>query len=103
MPFAHLCSEIARDVGTPRVEYRFQTSALKALQEATEAYLIWYFEDCQLSVIHGKCVTVMMRDSFLVKRLRVSVGKALDANWAHANVTFKRRHVNGKLLMVARK
>ena len=92
LPFANLCREITRDVGTPSVEYRFQTSALKALQEAMEAYLIRYFEDCQLSVIHGKHVTVMMRDSFLVKRLRVSVSKALDADWAHANVTFKRRH-----------
>ena len=91
LPFARLCRELAMKVGTPGVDYKFQATALKALQEASEAYLIRYLEDCQLSAIHGKRVTIMMKDSILVKRLRASVGRGLDAEWETITYTPKRR------------
>ena len=60
LPFSRLCREIAMEVGTPGTDYKFQVTALKVLQEATEAHLVRYFEDCQLSAIYVKRVTVMI-------------------------------------------
>lgn len=48
----------------------WQASALLALQEAAEAYLVNLFEDTNLCCIHGKRVTIMPRDIHLARRLR---------------------------------
>jgi len=68
--------EIANDMTTDMVDYetgsglRWQTSALLALQEATEAYLVHLFEDANLCAIHAKRVTIMQRDIQLARRIR---------------------------------
>lgn len=49
---------------------RFQSSALMALQEAAEAYIVQLFEDIQLCAIHARRVTVMPRDMHLARRIR---------------------------------
>jgi histone H3 len=49
---------------------RFQSSALLALQEAVEAYLIGLFEDTNLCAIHAKRVTIMEKDMKLALRIR---------------------------------
>jgi histone H3 len=49
---------------------RFQSSALAALQEAAEAYLISLFEDTNLAAIHGKRVTIQPKDMTLARRMR---------------------------------
>jgi len=49
---------------------RWQSSALRALQEATEAYLVHLFEDAYLCTIHAKRVTLMQRDLQLARRIR---------------------------------
>jgi histone H3 len=54
LPFERLVREITQDLG----EYRFQSAALGALQEAAEAYLVHLFEDANLCAIHAKRVTV---------------------------------------------
>ena len=46
-----------------------QASAIYALQEASEAYLVYLFEDANLCAIHAKCVTIMPRDIQLACRL----------------------------------
>merc|ERR1712151_916107 len=51
-------------------ELRFQSSALMALQEATEAYVVGVFEDTNLCAIHAKRMTVMKKDMDLARRLR---------------------------------
>ncbi|KAK4046157.1 centromeric DNA-binding histone H3-like protein cse4 [Microbotryomycetes sp. JL201] len=54
LPFARVVREIAQDyVGLDGegVGLRWQSSALLALQEATEAYLVHLFEDSNLSVV----------------------------------------------------
>jgi hypothetical protein len=38
---------------------RFQSTAVLALQEASEAYLIGLFEDTNLCAIHAKRITIM--------------------------------------------
>ena len=48
--------EIAQDFKT---DLRFQSAAVGALQEASEAYLVGLFEDTNLCAIHAKRVTMM--------------------------------------------
>ncbi|SGZ26491.1 BQ5605_C024g09926 [Microbotryum silenes-dioicae] len=49
---------------------RFQESALQALQEAAEQYLIDLFSDCNICAIHAKRVTIQPKDMLLARRLR---------------------------------
>ena len=59
LPFQRLVREIAQDFKT---DLRFQSSAVMALQEASEAYLVGLFEDTNLCAIHAKRVTIMPKD-----------------------------------------
>ena len=43
-----------------------QTSAVDALQQAAEAFLVSVFEDTNLAAIHAKRVTIMPKDMKLV-------------------------------------
>lgn len=56
--------------GMPGETIRFQSQALLAMQEATEAYMIGLFEDTNLCAIHAKRVTIMAKDMQLARRLR---------------------------------
>ncbi|KAK0407278.1 hypothetical protein QR680_019115 [Steinernema hermaphroditum] len=67
LPFQRLVREIAQDFKT---DLRFQSSAVLALQEAAEAYLVGIFEDTNLCAIHAKRVTIMPRDIQLARRIR---------------------------------
>ena len=67
LPFQRLVREIAQEY---KMELRFQVSAILALQEACEAYLVGLFEDANLCAIHAKRVTVMPKDIALVRRIR---------------------------------
>ena len=67
LPFQRLVREIASE---QQNDLRFQASAIAALQEATEAYMVSLFEDSNLAAIHAKRVTVMNKDIALAKRLR---------------------------------
>ena len=51
-------------------DLRFQSSALMALQESAEAYLVGLFEDTNLCAIHAKRVTIMPKDIQLARRIR---------------------------------
>ncbi len=53
LPFQRLVREIAQDFKT---DLRFQSTAILALQEAAEAYLVSLFEDTNLCAIHAKRV-----------------------------------------------
>ena len=65
-PFKRLCAEIARKQN-PSI--RFKSSALEALQEAAEAYIVGLMEDSQLCCIHAKRVTIMQKDMLLAKKI----------------------------------
>lgn len=67
LPFQRLIREIAQEFKT---DLRFQSSAVLALQEAAEAYLISLFEDTNQCAIHAKRVTIMPKDMQLAKRIR---------------------------------
>ena len=67
LPFQRLVREIAQDFKT---DLRFQSTAILALQEAAEAYLIGLFEDTNLCAIHAKRITIMPKDIQLARRIR---------------------------------
>ena len=67
LPFQRLVREIAQDF---KADLRFQSSAIGALQEAAEAYLVGLFEDTNLAAIHAKRVTIQPKDIQLARRLR---------------------------------
>ena len=68
LPFSRLIKEIAMRMSTRGL--RFQSSALMALQEAAEAYVVQLMEDSLLCAIHAKRVTVMPKDLHLCRRIR---------------------------------
>ncbi|KAJ3736242.1 histone-fold-containing protein [Lentinula guzmanii] len=73
LPFSRLIREIAQDMTTTTngaYDLRWQSSALLALQEATEAFLVHLFEDANLCALHAKRVTIMQRDIQLARRIR---------------------------------
>ena len=77
LPFARVVREVADefieanyDSSASAVGLRWQSSAILALQEATDAYLVHLFEDPNLCAIHAKRVTIMQRDIQLARRIR---------------------------------
>merc|ERR1711957_546118 len=67
LPFQRLVKDLAHE---KTADLRFQASALLALQEACEAYLVGLFEDTNLCAIHARRVTIMVRDLKLARRIR---------------------------------
>jgi histone H3 len=67
-----LAQEFKRDL-------RFQSTALLALQEAAEAYLVGLFEDTNLCAIHAKRVTIMSKGASRRGRGRARAGESAHA------------------------
>ena len=62
---------LVREVATSHKEgLRFQASAVAAVQEATEAYVVSLLSDTNLCALHTRRVTIMPRDVQLARRLR---------------------------------
>ncbi|KAK8199706.1 histone H3 [Phyllosticta capitalensis] len=74
LPFARLVREVAHNMIPPGESLRWQSSAIGALQEAAEAYLVGLFEDTNLCAIHAKRVTIMQKDIQLARRIRGAWG-----------------------------
>ena len=55
--------------GTPSIQVRFQSTAIAALQEVAESFIVGLFEDVNLLAVHAKRVTVMPRDVRLALRI----------------------------------
>jgi histone H3/H4 len=68
LPFARVTKEICDAVTTTPM--RWQASAIMALQEAAETYLVGLFEDSNLCAIHAKRITIMPKDMHLARRIR---------------------------------
>jgi len=77
MPFSRLVREICQQMCSN--DMRFQSAALSALQEASEAFLVQLFEDCNLAAIHAKRVTIMDRDMRFINRV---TGRLDPGTWA---------------------
>jgi histone H3 len=66
-PFQRLVHEIASNL---KSDLRMQSTAVLALQEALEAYLVCLFEDTNECAIHAKRVTIMPKDIQLAQRIQ---------------------------------
>ena len=60
-------SKVALEI---KPDLRFQASAHRAFQEATENYLKGLMEDSNLCAIHAKHLTIMPKDMHLALRIR---------------------------------
>ena len=69
IPFQRVVRDAMEKHG--RGDFRIQSIALLALQEAAESYLVGVFEDANHCAIHAKRVTVMPKDMHLALRLRL--------------------------------
>ena len=67
-PFVRLVRELTQKV--KKSDLCWQSSALLAQQEASEAYLVGLMEDTNLCAIHAKRVTIMPKDMQLTRRIR---------------------------------
>ncbi|PFH54966.1 hypothetical protein XA68_11316 [Ophiocordyceps unilateralis] len=70
LPFMRLVREIGMNFRPKGREFRWQSQAIQALQEAAEAFMVHLFEDAQLCAIHAKRVTIMQKDIQLARRIR---------------------------------
>ena len=71
LPFQKLVKQIMQEEADPVAkDMRFQSQALLALQEATEAYVVGLLEDANLCAIHAKRVTIFPKDIHLALRIR---------------------------------
>ena len=73
LPFQRLVRELANDMvsmGKFPNGIRWQSTAVVALQEALEAYLVHLFADSNITAIHAKRVTVMVKDIQVTRRVR---------------------------------
>jgi histone H3 len=68
--FQRLVKEVAQAY---KADLRFQSAAVAALQEASEAYLVGLFEDINLCALHAGRVTIMTKDVTLAQRIRSGV------------------------------
>ncbi len=62
-PFQHLVCKIALKFGKSNLQ--MQRTALLALKEAAEYFMVDVFSDTNLCTMHGKCVTIMKKDMVL--------------------------------------
>ena len=79
-PFQKLIREISQEYricpdgpGTPSVQAHFQSTAIAALQEAAENFIVGLFEDVNLLAIHARHVTIMPHDIRLALRIRETI------------------------------
>ena len=66
IPFQRLVREISHQI---HPDLRFQSTALLALQEASEMFLVQMFEDVNVCAIHGGRVTIQPKDIQLWNRM----------------------------------
>jgi histone H3 len=66
-PFQRLLREVAQ---SQKEGLRWSASAVAAVQEATESYIISLLSDANLCALHTRRVTAMPRDLQLARRLR---------------------------------
>ncbi|XP_030825522.1 histone H3-like centromeric protein A, partial [Camarhynchus parvulus] len=78
-PFAHLVREICL-LFTRGVDYRWQSMALLALQEAAEAFMVRLLEDAYMCSLHAHRVTLFPKDLQLAWRLRGPEGGHLNGD-----------------------
>jgi len=77
-PFQCVVREITQKM-FPKQDLHFQSLAVLALHEASEAYMVGIFEDTNLAALHAKRVTIMPGDILLARRLHGEIFTKSDA------------------------
>ena len=67
IPFQRLVREVCQGINK---ELRFQSTALLALQEAAEDYLVKMFEQVNICAIHAGRTTIQVKDIDLWRRIK---------------------------------
>ena len=67
LPVSHLIREIAQDF---KIDLCFQASAIAALHEAMEAYVVCLFDDTNLCCLHACHITIMPKDMQLAHHIQ---------------------------------
>lgn len=70
IPFAKLVKEVTEEFTDASQDMRWQSMAILALQEASEAYLVGLLEHTNLLALHAKRITIMKKDMQLARRIR---------------------------------
>ncbi|KAL3230980.1 histone H3-like centromeric protein CSE4 [Nakaseomyces bracarensis] len=70
IPFAKLVKEVTEEFSDASQDLRWQSMAILALQEASEAYLVGLLEHTNLLALHAKRITIMKKDMQLARRIR---------------------------------
>lgn len=70
IPFAKLVKEVTEEFADASRDIRWQSMAILALQEASEAYLVGLLEHTNLLALHAKRITIMKKDMQLARRIR---------------------------------
>jgi histone H3 len=84
-PFQHLVLKIALKFG--KSDLRMQSTAVLALQEATEYFMVDIFSDTNLCMMHGKPVTIMKKDMVLACHIRgIPMGRAYETLTSRSNI-----------------
>ncbi|CAO2603264.1 Histone H3.3 [Lemmus lemmus] len=84
LPFQRLVREIAQDFKT---DLGFQSAAIGAVEEASEAYLVGLFKDTNLCASHAKRVTIMPKDIQPARRIR---GERASEYTMRGNISFSK-------------
>ncbi len=75
-PFQHLVKEIVQDLSR-KSDLQMQSTALLALQEAAENFMVDVYSNTNLCAMHGKHVTIKAKDMVLACRIQgISIGRA---------------------------
>ncbi|XP_073835774.1 uncharacterized protein [Musca autumnalis] len=70
-PFARLVREITTEVSRDVTHYT--STALEAIQEATEMFLTQVLQDAYMLTLHRRCVTLSISDMVLIRSLKFNL------------------------------
>ncbi len=84
-PFQRLVCEIALKFG--KSDLQLQSTAVLALQEAVEYFMVDVFSDTNLCAMHGKRVTIMKKDMVLACCIQgILMGRASETLTSRSNI-----------------
>jgi len=72
-PFLRVLRDVLANMADKEARFggiKFQSIAVCAMHEASEAYLISLFEETNLCAIHARRITIMSKDMQLARRIR---------------------------------
>jgi histone H3 len=84
-PFQHFVCKIALKFG--KSDLQMQSTAVLALQEAAEYFMVDVFSDTNLCAMHGKHVTIMKKDMVLAFCIQgIPMGRAWEMLTSRSNI-----------------